>query len=313
MSNTAPNVLYQRFSTSNIKIAFIFTTCYLSWIHLSMGLRSEHLVSISVLLLMFFTGKTTRNIVLGFGFFILYAIIYDSLRVFPNYELNPVHVIEPYNLEKSLFGVELNGNKVIPGEYLFDAKSDLKSFLAGAFYLTWVPLPVLFALYLFFKDKKLLVHFTFAFLLTNLIGFVGYYLYPAAPPWYKLYYGDIVDHSLLGSAAGLVEFDRIIGTPLFENMYTRNSNVFAAIPSLHAAYPIVLFYFGLKHKVKWMYVLFFIDIIGIWYGAVYSLHHYIVDLLLGGLCALIGILIYEKVFNRKGGDTFLDKYAALIE
>lgn len=312
MSNELTTVPYNRFSSTNIKIATIFSILYLSWIHCSMGLRVEHITSITVLVLMFFIGKTTRNLVLGFGFFILYAILYDSLRVWPNSQFNPVHIIEPFNLEKTLFGLNLNGTEVIPSEYLYASKSDLKGFIAGAFYLTWVPLPLIFAVYLFFKNKKLLVHFSFAFLLTNLVGFIIYYLYPAAPPWYKLAYGDVVDFTISGSAAGLVDFDKIIGIPIFENMYTRNSNVFAAIPSLHAAYPVVLFYFGLKNKVRWMSILFFIDIIGIWYGAVYTLHHYIIDLLLGGLCAIIAIFIYERVFNRKEKKTFLDTYTELI-
>ncbi len=312
MSNEISTVPYNRFSSTNIKIASIFSILYLGWIHWSMGLRVEHITSIIVLITLFFMGKTTRNLVLGFGFFILYAILYDSLRVWPNIQFNPVHVIEPFNLEKKLFGLNLNGTEVIPSEYLYAHKSDIKGFIAGAFYLTWVPVPLLFAVYLFFKNKKLLVHFSFAFLLTNLVGFLIYYLYPAAPPWYKIYHGDVVDFSISGSAAGLVDFDRIIGMPLFENMYTRNSNVFAAIPSLHAAYPIVLFYFGLKNKVRWLYILFFIDIIGIWYGAVYTLHHYIIDLLLGGLCAIIAIFIYERIFNRKEKRTFLDTYTELI-
>ena len=277
-----------------------------------MGLRAEHVGAMSLLLVSFFANKTTRNITLGFGFFIIYAILYDSLRVWPNYDFNPVHIIEPFNLEKKLFGLNLNGTEVIPGEYLFTYKSDFQSILSGVFYLTWVPIPLLFAFYLYFKNKKLLIDFSFTFLLANLVGFVIYYLYPAAPPWYKLYHGTELNFSILGSAAGLLEFDKLIGSPLFENMYTRNSNVFAAVPSLHAAYPIVLFYFGLKNKVNWMSLVFFIDIIGIWYGAVYSLHHYIIDLLLGSLCAIIAIFVYEKIFNKKGKKTFLDTYTDLI-
>ncbi len=312
MSTETTEIPYTRFSKSNIKIATIFTVLYIGWISLSMGLRAEHIGAMSIILITFFTSKITRNIVLGFGFFILYAILYDSLRVWPNYEFNPVHILEPFNLEKKLFGLNLNGTELIPGEYLFSNKTDFQSLLSGAFYLTWVPFPLAFALYLFFNNKKLLIDFSFTFLLTNLVGFVIYYLYPAAPPWYKIYHGIELDFNVLGSAAGLLEFDRLVGSPIFENMYTRNSNVFAAIPSLHAAYPVVLFYFGLKNKVKWMSILFFIDILGIWYGAVYTLHHYIIDLLLGSLCAIIAIFVFEKIFNKKENKTFLDTYTNLI-
>lgn len=312
MKGAVEPTAYNRFSNSNLKIASIFTVLYILWISLSMGLRPEHIGAVAFLLIMFFAGKTTRNITLGFGFFIIYAIIYDSLRVWPNSQFNPVHILEPFNLEKKLFGLNLNGTEVIPGEYLAASKSTAKSFVAGAFYLTWVPLPILFAFYLFFKDKKLLLQFTFTFLLTNIVGFIIYYLYPAAPPWYILDHGELVDFSISGSAAGLLDFDKIVGMPIFENMYTRNSNVFAAIPSLHAAYPVVLFYFGLKNRVHWMSILFFIDILGIWYGAVYTLHHYIIDLLLGLFCAIIAFFVFEKVFNKKGKQTFLDTYTDLI-
>lgn len=305
-------VPYHRFSKSNIQIASIFTILYIGWISLSMGLRIEHISSISFLLICFFASKVTRNITLGFGFFIIYAILYDSLRVWPNYQFNPVHILEPFNLEKSLFGLNLNGTEVIPGEYLFANKTNFQSFVSGAFYLTWVPFPLAFALYLFFKNKRLLIDFSFTFLVTNLVGFIIYYLYPAAPPWYKIYHGTELDFSILGSAAGLLEFDRLIGFPLFENMYTRNSNVFAAIPSLHAAYPLILLYFGLKNKVRWMYTIFFIDVIGIWYAAVYTLHHYVIDLLMGSLCAIIAIFIFEIFFNRKEKTGFLDTYTDLI-
>ena len=155
-----PNTIedpYNRFSKSNIQIASIFTVLYIGWISLSMGIRIEHISVMSVLLVAFFASKTTRNITLGLGFFIIYAILYDSLRVWPNYEFNPVHIIEPFNLEKRLFGLNLNGTEVIPSEYLFANKSDFQSILSGAFYLTWVPFPLLFALYLFFKNKKLLI------------------------------------------------------------------------------------------------------------------------------------------------------------
>ena len=312
MANVTTKDSYNRFSKSNVQGFSIFTLLYISWISLSMGLRVEHLGAVSFLLITFFANKKTRNITLGFGFFIIYAILYDSLRVWPNHEFNPVHILEPFNLEKKLFGINLNGTVVIPGEYLFAHKTDIQSFISGVFYLTWVPFPLAFAFYLYFKNKKLLIDFGFTFLLTSLVGFVFYYLYPAAPPWYKIYYGTELDLSILSSAAGLIEFDRLVSFPLFENMYTRNSNVFAAIPSLHAAYPLVLLYFGIKNRVKWMSVVFFLDIIGIWFGAVYTLHHYIIDLLLGSLCAIIAIFVYEKIFNRIGKKTFLDTYTDLI-
>lgn len=303
---------YNRFSRSNMKLGVIFTLLYLIWTVAFVGMRPDHWMFLFFVLLMIYATRTSREIILTFGLFVLYWIIYDGMRVIPNFEVNPVHIIEPFNLEKSLFGLNLNGEKVIPGVFLQAHGNDFLSLLSGIFYLTWVPLPILFGLYLFYKDRRLLIHFSFVFLLTNLIGFVVYYLYPAAPPWYYLQYGNTLDYTILGDAARLSEFDRIVGVPLFQNMYTKNANVFAAIPSLHAAYPIVLFYFGLKHRVRWMSILFFVDIIGIWFAAVYSLHHYVIDLILGGLCAIFSIFVYQFMLNRRGKVSILDTYADLI-
>lgn len=301
-----------RFSNTNLKIAGAFASIYLAWTTFFVGFRSDHLSFLLFVLVMFFASKTTRNLTLGLGFFIIYWIIYDGMRVLPNYEVNPVHITEPYELEKSLFGISYQGDTLTPNEYCYAHKASYKGFLSGLFYLTWVPFPMLLSVYFFFKNKPLLIRFSFTFLLTNLVGFVIYYLYPAAPPWYLIYHSGALDFTIPGNAAQLVEFDQVIGYPLFEGMYNKNANVFAAIPSLHAAYPIVTFYFGRKINMLWLKVLLFIDILGIWVAAVYSLHHYIIDLLLGGLCAGIGILIYESIFNRKEKRTFLDTYADLL-
>lgn len=56
--------------------------------------------------------------------------------------------------------------------------------LAGAFYISWVPLPMLFAAWLYWRDRALFLRFSWCFFVVNLIGFAIYYLYPAAPPWY---------------------------------------------------------------------------------------------------------------------------------
>ena len=38
--------------------------------------------------------------------------------------------------------------------------------------------------------------------------------------------------------------------------------------------------------------------VGIWFTAVYTSHHYIIDVLLGISCALVGFVIFEKVLMR---------------
>jgi hypothetical protein len=261
---------------------------------------------------MYLATPQTRKVVLGFVFFILFWIIYDSMRVYPNYEFNPVHLETPYELEKSLFGILYDGNILTPNEYFKVNTNSFFDFMSGIFYLSWVPVPMAFALYLFFKDRKHMLRFTMVFLLTNLIGFVIYYSYPAAPPWYVEQYGFIENFNIPGDAAQLINFDNLVGIPIFENMYNKNANVFAAIPSLHAAYPVVTLYFAVKKRYKLLTILFSIMVIGIWFAAVYSFHHYFIDVILGVFCAIFAIFAFEFLIKNSFLDKALVKYNNFI-
>jgi membrane-associated phospholipid phosphatase len=65
------------------------------------------------------------------------------------------------------------------------------------------------------------------------------------------------------------------------------------MPSLHAAYLLIVLYYGIKTKMKGFNVLFAFIMIGIWFSAVYNSHHYILDILAGIACALIGIALFQ--------------------
>ncbi len=303
---------YSRFSHINIKVALLFLSLYISWLLLFVGIRLDHILFIISLLIFFFFNKFTRNLVISLVFFWIFWILYDGMRVFPNYEFNPVHIIEPYTLELRYFGFDYLSERVTINEYFDQNNTKFLDFLSGFFYLTWVPLPMLFCVFLFFKKKRLLLSFSACFLVTNLVGFALYYMYPAAPPWYVSIYGFQENFSLPGNAAGLLRFDSLIGIPIFENMYNKNANVFAAIPSLHAAYPVILLYYGTKLKSPWITIIFTLDVIGIWFSALYSNHHYMIDILLGAGCAMIGIIIFEILERKTIISTYLDKLTAFI-
>ena len=298
-----------RWSSSSITAACIAAFLYLAWTVFLVGFRQDHGIFLIFLVSLYFATEETHRWVKAFIFIILYWVIYDGMRVYPNYLVNPIHIAEPYEWEKAWFGLNHAGNILTPNEWLGHYLSPILTFLSGFFYLTWVPLPILFAIYLYRKDKYMMLQFTASFLFTNLVGFVIYYMYPAAPPWYVEAHGFTENFEIPGSAARLELFDELIHAPVFTNMYTKNANVFAAIPSLHAAYPIVLTYYGFKSGLKRMKWIFAVTIAGIWFGAVYSNHHYIIDLLLGAFCAIFAIFAFEKIVLASGFKEILKRYA----
>jgi len=52
-----------------------------------------------------------------------------------------------------------------------------------------------------------------------------------------------------------------------------------------------------------------IVMLGTWFAAIYTNHHYITDVLVGILCAVIGIILFQAVLMRsKAFNRFLDGY-----
>lgn len=201
-----------------------------------------------ILLAVLAAWKKTRRFAFYFLPWFLFGIIYDSMRLYPNYMVNDIDVAHLYHAEKSLFGIAASSSAelqavadhsqlMIPGEYFKVHHCGFADFWAGIFYLCWVPVPIAFALYLYLtKQLKWFKRFSWAFLLVNVIGFIGYYIYPAAPPWYAMNYGFKAVLNTPGNVAGLGRWDAMTGLHVFHGLYGKNANVFAAVPSLHAAY-----------------------------------------------------------------------------
>lgn len=279
------------------------------------GLRTEHFLMAGLFLILFFAGNTTRKLAFALLPFILFGISYDWMRVYPNYEVNPIDVQGLYEAEKSLFGISVDGTTLIPCEYFALHHGVVADFFAGVFYLCWVPVPIAFGLWLYLKgERKLYLRFAMVFLLVNLIGFAGYYIHPAAPPWYAMNYGFEPVLDTPGNVAGLGRFDELLGCNIFDSIYGRNANVFAAVPSLHAAYMVVALGYALMGRCKkWLIALFAVIMCGIWWTAVYSGHHYLIDVMLGICCALLGILVFEKgLMKWEGFKRFFERYSRYI-
>ncbi|HEX8462754.1 MAG TPA: phosphatase PAP2 family protein, partial [Segetibacter sp.] len=113
-----------------------------------------------------------------------------------------------------------------------------------------------------------------------------------------------------GNTAGLHRFDDYFHAGIFNALYAKSSNVFAAMPSLHSAYPLITLYYGLKNRLGLINILFAIIMAGIWFAAVYSSHHYLLDVLAGVTCAIAGITIFQKLVvpNKTFQKIFIEKF-----
>ena len=89
---------------------------YTLWLAFFVGFRSDHYGIVAGLFLMFFGSEKTHKIICGIFCFILFAAVYDSLRVLPGHSLMPVHIEDLYNLEKSWFGINTDSGRLTPNE-----------------------------------------------------------------------------------------------------------------------------------------------------------------------------------------------------
>jgi len=268
----------------------------LTWV--TIGLRNDHYMLIVLVNALYFSHESSRRFLYGFSIFIAYWILYDYMKLLPNFQFRPVSIRGIYELEKSIFGVHENGSVVTLNEYFHVHRSQFLDVLCPVFYLCWIPVPVAFAWYLYGRDKDTFIRYSFLFFFTNLIGWLIYYSVPAAPPWYVREYGFVFHPDVHGNAAGLLRFDDYFQINLFRDLYTKASNVFAAMPSLHAAYPVFGLYYSFRIRKPSIIIFFIVITTGIWFSAIYLDHHYLLDVIAGICVSILGIFIFEKFMLR---------------
>ncbi|MDB5136499.1 MAG: PA-phosphatase [Mucilaginibacter sp.] len=303
-------------NTVNLRSVIVVSLISLAYLLLSwklVGFKSDEVVLLLIFNILYYLSATTRKFILGFSIFIVYWIIFDYMKAFPNYNYNPVHIEDLYNFEKHLFGIHFQNKLLTPNEYWRLNGFTFLDIMAGIFYLCWIPVPLVFAAFLFFKNRKQFLLFSLTFVLVNLLGFIVYYAYPAAPPWYVQFNGFTFHTGTPGNTAGLAKFDAYFHAGIFKSIYAKGSNVFAAMPSLHSSYPVIVLYYGLKNRLGRLNIFFGIVMIGIWFSAVYLSHHYVLDVLAGILTAITGITLFNLLLKSARFEKVINNYLNLIK
>ena len=274
--------------------------------------------------------RVLRSFLLTTWPMMLYGVLYFSFGLLP--KSSAIDVRPLYELERTVFGISAVGMTGADGgatltfaEYFSAHNWAWADIVSGVCYICGVPIPILFTLYLYFKGMhRRTLCFTLIFLLTNAIGFAIQCLHPAAAPWYVMEHGFAVLPATASNAAGLLRFDALVGAPLFEGIYSCSTNVFGAFPSLHAAkICVVCLYSALlfeRERRPGMFVWSVISVaitLGTWFAAVYTAHHYILDVLAGVCCVGVAYLVFAygirrlPLFRRVNG-SLTDSWAELL-
>jgi hypothetical protein len=130
------------------------------------------------------------------------------------------------------------------------------------------------------------------------MAFVTFALFPAAPPWLASREG-VLDPTtrLIGPISGHVPFLSFS----FEGLFERGSeyaNPVAAVPSLHAAYTLLITLFLWRSAPRWARPLLAAYPVAMAFALVYTAEHYVVDILLGWAYTLVAVWVVSRVADR---------------
>ena len=246
------------------------------------GLRWEHFAADGVLIILPWIGPRALLFVKAALPLWIVGVLVDNVRYVPL--LGPIHTGDILRLEISLFPAPGG----ISWPQWFDQHTHVALDLACGFaYATYLlEFFVVMGFFYLKGERRWFSALAWAFFAANVAGFVINLVYPVAPPWYIVAHGPgPADPMARSSAAGCARFDALLGIDYFSSFYSRNPNVFGAMPSLHVTYPLTVVWYTWDRGWAWR-----IGAIGfallVSFAAVYLVHHYIIDVIAGAVLAV---------------------------
>jgi membrane-associated phospholipid phosphatase len=158
-------------------------------------------------------------------------------------------------------------------ERVVDSSSALLTATAWTYWNSEFTVIGLALLWVYLRRHEAFSRFRNTILLANLIGLVGFWLVPTAPPWM---FPD------KGFVAGVNHSSALLQT--FGNSY-------AAMPSLHAADALIVAWFLVAtSRTIWAKALWCIWPLWVWFSVVATANHYLLDVAAGVAVAAVSLL-----------------------
>jgi PAP2 superfamily protein len=242
-------------------------------------------------------GGWLRGVVLEWLPFAALLWVYDLLRGLADGLLVSTHVRPQIEFDQILFA------GAVPTVWLQDrlwhGSSQLRwyDYAAFAVYMSYFVATYLVAGLLWFFARARFRPYVATVSLVAAMGFATFALFPAAPPWLASREGEL-DWTTrsIGLISGQVPFVSVS----FDGLYERGSeyaNPVAAVPSLHAAYTllITLFLWRWARRARPLLALYPVAMA---FALVYTAEHYVVDILLGWAYALAALWVVQRFADR---------------
>jgi PAP2 superfamily len=223
-----------------------------------------------------------RGVVLEWVPFLGLLIAYDSLRGSASH-LFAVHYLPQLQIDKTLFGGTVP--TVALQRWLWHGHVVWYDVIFWATYLTHFFATPLVAAVLWKRDRQRFRVFAVLVAVLSFAGLATYALYPAAPPWMAS------QAHLIGPVTRIVPlvwpYVGLHAAGSFVEHGYQYANDVAAVPSLHAAFSLLIAITLWPRKRKWLRPLVALYPLLMAFSLVYGAEHYVSDILLGwGYCLL---------------------------
>ncbi len=223
--------------------------------------------------------------------FLLLLFSYEYLRgLIPMLSSAP-HIFPMITVDKLLFGfiptIELQTILYNPNvTHWYD-------YLAVILYISHFVVPMIIAFLLWIYDRNYFKKYSWALLILSYMAFFTFIIFPAMPPWMAANKGYIPPLNKIMDQVFL-SFAHPISVPSIYQFF--GADLVAAVPSLHAAYPWLIFLF-IFQKLRFLSMLLIPYVIGVWFAVVYLGEHYVIDVVAGITYASVA---YSLIIYRPG-------------
>jgi hypothetical protein len=265
------------------------------------GMPDREWLLVWLLGLVFLLGWRNRQPVL--------RTLYDWLPllvILAAYDLVRSHaasLIDRAHLEPMIWFDELIGFGTAPTvrlqDWLFDAQHPhWYDYVSLTIYSSHFLAAIVAGACVYFIARTRFALYAYTFLACSLAGFATYVIYPAIPPWMASEQGAL-PHTY--RAVDIIWSH--IGLDFLANVFSgdpKYSNPVGALPSLHAAYPLMLLllFWGVAGR-RWRVVLIAYAV-AMSVVLVYFAEHYVFDLIFGWLYAVVAFWAISRILDRHG-------------
>jgi membrane-associated phospholipid phosphatase len=236
--------------------------------------------------------------------FVAFLFVYDIVRTLAD-DLMPTHVRIVVDGERLLFGGHVP--TLWLQHHLWHGADDLRwyDYASWAVYMTFFVATLVTAAGLWLYAYHRFRRYVAMVVTLAAAGFATYLLFPAAPPWYASAHGQLGDAPRL-TAAIWSESGGGKGLSAVVGGGQGWANDVAAMPSLHAAFTLLITLFLWRSARWWWRIPLAAYPVAMGFALVYFSEHYVIDILAGWIYAAVIFVGVGFVADRRAprlGDT----------